>query len=75
MISKTIINNIKRYQNYPTGIMMYASFSLGSPKSKRKVLKWGLPLIMYTPRGGGLSLLCVSIVYYMQKGGGGPDNM
>ena len=36
----------------------------------------GLPLITYTPRrGGGSSLLYVSIAYYMQtKGGGGVLN-
>ena len=33
----------------------------------------GLPLITYAPRrrGGGSSLLYISIAYYMQKGGEG----
>ena len=39
----------------------------------------GLPFSMYAPRGGwvGLSLLYISIAYYMQKGGGGggPESM
>ena len=36
----------------------------------------GLPLITYTPRArGGSSLLYISIAYYMQKGGRGPNSM
>ena len=40
----------------------------------RKYAFRGLPLITYAPRGRGvgssLLVLCVSIAYYMQKGGG-----
>ena len=40
------------------------------------LMNWGLPLIMYAPRGrgggGGVSnLLYISIAYYMQKRGEG----
>ena len=31
---------------------------------------WGLPFSTYAPRGGGSSLLYISIAYHMQNGGG-----
>ena len=42
------------------------------------ILLGSLPFITYAPRGrgGGSSILYISIVYYMQKGGrGGQDSM
>ena len=52
------------------GLIRIKSIKISELNSNR-----GLRLFIYAPRGRGSSLLYISIAYYMQNWGGGPDSM